>query len=137
MEDSTNAPSSTRWQKGQSGNPGGRPKTPEYLKDRIRSLSDKAVDALEQALASDDDRVKIQAAQILLDRGYGKSAQQADVTVTTKNDMAQAHLDALLAMSMRARDEPLHPDIVAGFERRTIEGRQGNAALEPRRCSDR
>lgn len=108
MENSTLPPAvSTRWQKGQSGNPGGRPKTPEYLKDRIRNLSDKAVDAHEQALGSNDDRVKIQAAQILLDRGFGRATQQADVTVTAKDEIQQAHLAALLAMSIKRAAEPL------------------------------
>ncbi len=85
----------TRFQPGQSGNPGGRKPIPEELKNRLRNLSEKAVDALEQALDSKDDRVRIHAATVLLDRAYGKPAQQHDVDVK-QVDFAQAHLAALV-----------------------------------------
>jgi HEAT repeat protein len=91
----------TRFKPGQSGNPGGRKPLPEELKARLRDLSPKAVDALEQALESADDRVRISAATALLDRAYGKPQQQTDVNMNV--DAAQAHLAALVALA-RKRD---------------------------------
>ena len=106
---------STTFQKGRSGNPGGRPKLPEELRDRIRALSDDAVTVLEQALRDDDVRVRLVAAQTLLDRGYGRPPQATDVTLTTKQDASNVHLQALLEVArVRQRDavdvsdHPLH-----------------------------
>jgi hypothetical protein len=90
----------TRFQPGLSGNPGGRKPIPEELKNRLRNLSEKAVDALERALDSKDDRVRIQAATVLLDRAYGKPPQQHEVDVN-KVDVGQAHLAALLEAARR------------------------------------
>jgi hypothetical protein len=90
----------TRFKRGQSGNPGGRKPIPEELKNRLRSLSEKAVDALEQALDSKDDRVRIQAATVLLDRAYGKPPQQHEVN-TESVDIGQAHLAALVEAAKR------------------------------------
>ena len=69
------------FQKGQSGNPGGRPKVPEELREAFRANSQDACDALCKILkdpaAKDSD--KIRAAEIILDRGYGKPTQAVDL----------------------------------------------------------
>jgi hypothetical protein len=57
------------WQPGQSGNPGGRPKG---LASLCREHTPEAVDTLVRALRSDDERVAVTAASVLLDRGWGK-----------------------------------------------------------------
>jgi hypothetical protein len=98
---------STTFQKGRSGNPGGRPKLPEELRDRIRALSDDAVTVLEHALRDEDVRVRLVAAQTLLDRGYGRPAQAKDVTLTTKQDASNAHLQALLEVARLRRAVPI------------------------------
>ena len=81
-----------KFQKGQSGNPHGRPKMPEELKEAMRRLSDKAVKVLEAAMDGDDARAAILAANTVLDRGYGKATQPI---VAEGVDAAAAHLDAL------------------------------------------
>jgi Family of unknown function (DUF5681) len=91
----------TKWVKGQSGNPGGRPKLPEELKTRIQTLGERAVDALEKALDNEDPRVVVMAAKELLDRGYVKPAQVVDATLRN-GDLGQAHAEALWAR-MNAR----------------------------------
>jgi len=61
---------------------------------------------LEKALESSDDRVRIAAATALLDRGFGRPAQQLEHRIDSeKIDAAQAHLDALIAVAKKRREE--------------------------------
>jgi hypothetical protein len=61
--------------KGQSGNPGGRPK----LEGEIRKLAQKhgpaAIKRLVDLMDSSNERVAVAAAQAVLDRAYGKPPQ--------------------------------------------------------------
>jgi hypothetical protein len=61
---------STKFQPGQSGNPNGRSKATLDIIEAARALTPRALAALEKAL-DDPDRA-VQAAQILLDRAWGK-----------------------------------------------------------------
>lgn len=58
---------------GQSGNPSGRPKVDTRVRDLARAHTERAIQALVDAL--DDERTRVAAATALLDRGYGKPAQ--------------------------------------------------------------
>jgi len=83
------------FQPGQSGNPGGRPKMPDALKARIAKLASKdAVDVLQNALKSADERVRLQAAGMLMDRAWGKAITPSDVKVSGA-DLAGEHLKVL------------------------------------------
>jgi len=62
-----------RFQKGQSGNPGGRPKVTAEVKALARQHTQAAIRALVAALQ--DPKTAVPAAVALLDRGYGKPAQ--------------------------------------------------------------
>jgi hypothetical protein len=112
----------TRFVKGQSGNPGGRPKNPDpailagYAPDltaadrrpipnlvvEARKFSGLAVDTLVE-LTKDNhtDSTRYAAATALLDRGYGRPAQSLDLHLSadaiTKrlSDMTDAELAAL------------------------------------------
>jgi hypothetical protein len=112
---------------GQSGNPGGRKPIPEELKNRLRNLSEKAVDALEQALDSKDNRVRIQAATVLLDRAYGKPAQQHEVDVQ-QMDFAQAHLAALVEAAKKRAAERERQRAEAA-ENENVDGAAAGSAL--------
>lgn len=61
--------------KGVSPNPGGRPKGMQEVRELARIHSKKAIMTLVKMLESEQDRVKVQAAEALLDRGFGKPTQ--------------------------------------------------------------
>jgi hypothetical protein len=90
--------------KGQSGNPGGRPKMPEDLKEAMRGLADKAVEVLREAMECDDPRVRVMAATAALDRGYGKPAQTVNAKIDSAVDLGLAHLEALRGFSQPRPD---------------------------------
>lgn len=95
------------WKKGQSGNPGGRPKgLASLIREKSqdgRVLIDFLFDVVE-GRSGGQTRDKIQAAQILLDRGYGKAVEttvqvQLDAkngdSTQTLDDLADAQLESM------------------------------------------
>lgn len=72
----------TPFAKGKSGNPGGRPKLPEELKEAFKALAPKAVETLASIMSNDNakDSDRVRAAEVILDRGYGKPKQQTELT---------------------------------------------------------
>jgi uncharacterized protein DUF5681 len=65
---------------GQSGNPGGKPKGMAELQAMAREHGAASVKVLVEALKHKDSRIRILAAQTLLDRGYGKPQQSLEHT---------------------------------------------------------
>jgi hypothetical protein len=93
------------WAKGQSGNPAGRPALPAEFRDQIRSHTAAAIGVLVDALKDPDARVRVAADKELLDRGHGKPATVADVTLRQEAvDLAQSHLQALLELAEKRRE---------------------------------
>ena len=103
----TAASPSKRWQKGQSGNPGGRPKVIGDLQEQARQWAPEALEALREIAASRDapPSARVSAAVALLDRGYGKPAQSIDAKVSNEPSMAQLHLQALKELAERAKEQ--------------------------------
>ena len=66
-----------RFAKGASGNAGGRPKIAEDLRTAFRERCPEALETLLSVMRSEKaaDRDRIRAAEIILDRGYGKPVQ--------------------------------------------------------------
>lgn len=101
------AKSNGRFQPGVTGNPGGRPKMPEELKTRLRDLGPKAVETLEHLLESEQERIRLAAAQTLLDRAYGKPSQEVALENVGDADGNQK-LVSTLSLLLRIRDRELN-----------------------------
>lgn len=90
--------SSGRFQKGHSGNAGGRPRDEHRVAELARSYTTEAIDTLVALMRSGkDERLRGTAAQALLDRGWGKPK----VEVVT--DEKQDYIAALRAVNERLR----------------------------------
>lgn len=63
------------FEKGKSGNPGGRPKENAEVKELARTHGPRAIERLAEIMNSSDERAAAAASNALLDRGYGKPAQ--------------------------------------------------------------
>jgi hypothetical protein len=92
--------------KGQSGNPNGRPKMPKDLKEAFKAASPKALEILKKILADPEakDSDRLRAAEIILDRAYGKPAQSVDITTDTVT--IQETLNERLEVVSRALTAP-------------------------------
>jgi hypothetical protein len=83
------------WQRGQSGNPGGRVKADPELKTIAREYTSDAIETavaiMRNPEARDSDRLK--AAEILLDRGHGKPRQELEHTGNDRKDLFPSEAD--------------------------------------------
>ena len=79
---------------GQSGNPGGRPAVLKTLQALAREHTEEAIQALVEALNVPATRVA--AATALLDRGYGRPVQTANLRVIQSvEDLSTEELEAI------------------------------------------
>jgi hypothetical protein len=92
-------PEHSKFKKGQSGNPNGRPKMPNLKEAMAKILADEkegktALDAILAAMRAKAAKGDVRAAEFLFDRGYGKptqdinmkqeGTQQVEVIITRK-----------------------------------------------------
>jgi hypothetical protein len=67
------------FQPGQSGNPTGRPKSDPRLKELARAKTEEAFAVILDCLADPDKKIALKAAEVLLDRGWGRPALDVNV----------------------------------------------------------
>jgi hypothetical protein len=96
-----------RFKKGQSGNPNGRPKELPALKElmkKIMSTEDKnGIQTAEQILEAVKKRAldgDIKAAELLLDRAYGKVVTPVATTDSEGKDIAQLNIIAPVGLKL-------------------------------------
>jgi hypothetical protein len=71
----------------------------------LAELSPLAVQRLGELLDSPDERMRLEAAKVVLDRHLGRAPIQADLTLHRAE--ADGHLAALLAVARRRAAEPI------------------------------
>src|SRR4051794_5342837 len=97
---------------GQSGNPGGRPRTIGDVRDAAREHTVEAIERLAHWMRSNDPRASIAAATALLDRGWGKAAQplageDGESPVATRDVTPRERARRIaFVLAQAAREEP-------------------------------
>ena len=94
------------WAKGQSGNPGGRPRELAGIQQLARENAPLAIQTLvEVASTGKSESARVSAATALLDRGFGKPAQFSTGdpgSFRKATDMSDDELVAIIDVSARA-----------------------------------
>ena len=91
-------------------NPGGRPKLPAEVREAAQAASPRALAKVIEFLDNADPRIALAAAQVILDRGYGKPVQAIDARVEQIESTADAHVRALVELANKARlQQPASP----------------------------
>jgi hypothetical protein len=96
-------PPTGQFQKGVSGNPGGRPRVSGEVRELARSKAPRAFERLVELMESKDQRVAMAASNAVLDRAHGKpspeerSASFAMRKVKSAGDVVEAISDLLTA----------------------------------------
>jgi hypothetical protein len=70
------------FQRGKSGNPGGRPKEVAEVRELARQHTEMAIKRLVHWAKSDDPRASVAASSALIDRGWGKPSQPMEHDIT-------------------------------------------------------
>lgn len=82
-----------QWKKGQSGNPKGRPKKIPELEELLANVLGEekdgktAAEAILMAIRAKAIKGDIRAAEVLMDRGYGKPKQQIDTKIEVQEQV--------------------------------------------------
>ena len=88
-----------KWAKGESGNPGGRPKGLGDIREIARAHTGEAIETLVKVMNKPEASASAQvaAAVALLDRGWGRPSQTINASIESNN---QGDIDASLEREM-------------------------------------
>jgi hypothetical protein len=76
-----------KFQKGVSGNPGGRPKLPAEMREMFQAKASEAFEVLCKHLHANDPKVSVTAAKEILDRAYGRPVQSIDANIAEESSV--------------------------------------------------
>lgn len=91
-----------KFEKGQSGNPGGRPKEVAEVRELARTYTPQALETLKEIMSDKNapPAARVSAANAILDRAYGRPSQE--VALNASGDVS---LSTLLDEAMKKRSE--------------------------------
>ena len=92
-----------RFQKGTSGNPGGRPKAAHSVQELARKHAPDAIKTLADIAKKGTPAARVSAAIALLDRGYGKPPQFNTSDAISFRKAVDMSDDELAAIAARAK----------------------------------
>lgn len=106
----TPAQKGAQFKKGQSGNPNGRPRIPEDVKEAAKAYTVEAINTLVDVMTTGkNDASRVNAAVAILNRGWGQPKQNVDIDVNHQQDWsalinAMNTYNATKALSPAAED---------------------------------
>jgi len=98
-----------RFQPGQSGNAGGRPKVLESIRELARAHTDEAINVAVAIMRdpTSPEATRLKAVELVLDRGWGKPETSANVQLSDNRDVAALSFEDLAALVAREHaDDP-------------------------------
>lgn len=92
---------------GQSGNPSGRPKMSDDVREMLKAATPKAVKLLVSVMDDDGQKaaLRMDAAKTIIERVYGKPLQPIDSTISGGLDVGLSDADRQLLARVEARLE--------------------------------
>lgn len=69
-----------RWAKGQSGNPSGRSKTAQWVREFLAQDVEPTLDRVRQLTTHPDPRIALEAIKLILERAIGKPQQGIEIS---------------------------------------------------------
>lgn len=98
-EISKNQPRGRPFRKGMSGNPGGRPKRTEdevALAEACRAKTREALAVVESLMrGSDNDRVRLAAAQFIIERGWGRAPEMIELVDNRDGELLPGEVERI------------------------------------------